>query len=161
MSANSHGGAREGSGIDPATATRLAQLAGRRARLTMRHIAGQGQQWRRIGQWPSDGTDLSTLTISALTNTSVAMEWGQGSGESAKIGSHRDMSHMIDCPHRLIMPGRPPVYGDDPEKLAAIAEHELREELTLRSLAWNASYNADFVARAVDKHRASRKQALT
>ncbi|MET8253296.1 hypothetical protein [Micromonospora sp. NPDC005197] len=156
MNANHGGGSKPGH-IDPATATRLALLAGRRSRLTMRHISGNGQQWRKIGQWPSDNADLSTLDIKALTSTAVAMEWGN---ERAEIGSHRDLSHMIDRPHRLVMPGRPPIYGDDPEQLAAIAERELREELTIRSLAWNASYNADYVARAVDVHRANRKKAL-
>ncbi|WP_124853866.1 hypothetical protein [Micromonospora arida] len=86
------------------------------------------------------------------------MEWV---AERAEIGSHKELSHMIDRPHRLIMPGRPPIYGDDPEKLAAIAERELRDELAVRSVAWQATYSADSVARAVDIHRANRRKALT
>lgn len=156
MNANNGGGSKPGH-LDPATATRLAQLAGRRSRLTMRHITGAGQKWRRIGQWPSDNADLSTLDIKALTSTAVAMEWGD---ERAEIGSHKDIAHMAIRPHRLIMPGRPPIYGDDPEKLAAIAERELREEMTVRSVAWQASCNAPTVARAVEMHRANRKKAL-
>ncbi|WP_433390140.1 hypothetical protein [Micromonospora sp. KLBMP9576] len=108
MNANNRGGSKPGH-IAPATATRLAQLAGRRSRLAMRHITGAGQYWCRIGQWPSNAAELSTLDISALSNTSVAVEWGQGAVESAKIGSHKDINHMIDRPHRLIMPGRPPI----------------------------------------------------
>ncbi|SCL49831.1 hypothetical protein GA0070617_1299 [Micromonospora yangpuensis] len=157
MIANIGGGSKPGH-IDPATATRLAQLAGRRARLTMRHITGAGQQWRRIGQWPSDAADVSTLDIKVLTNTALAMEWGM---ERAEIGSHRGIDHMAIRPHRLIMPGRPPIYGDDPEKLAAIAERELRDELAVRSVAWHATYNPGSVARAVEIHRANRRKALT
>lgn len=156
MIANSSGGSKPGH-IDPATATRLAQLAGRRARLTMRHITGAGQQWRRIGQWPSDTADLSALDIKALTSTAVAMEWGT---ERAEIGSHREIDHMAIRPHRLIMPGRPHIYGDDPDKLAAIAERELRDELAVRSVTWQATYNAAAVTRAVEIHRASRRKAL-